>query len=109
MNKEDRFVPKKRHNYGRKMAVIGSGPAGLSCTYYLAVDGYDVTVFEKEEKLGGMMMLGIPSFRLEKNVVEAEIDVLREMGVIFKTGVEVGKDITIQQLGKMDMRHSILL
>lgn len=98
MNKEDRFVPEKRHNYDRKMAVIGSGPAGLSCAYYLAVDGYDVTVFEKEEKLGGMMMLGIPSFRLEKNVVGAEIDVLREMGVIFKTGVEVGKDITIQQL-----------
>lgn len=50
----------------KKMAVIGSGPAGLSCAYYLAVDGYNVTVFEKERKLGGMMTLGIPAFRLEK-------------------------------------------
>ena len=78
--------------------VVGAGPAGLSCAYYLAIDGYKVTVFEKEEKLGGMLTLGIPSFRLEKGVVEAEIDVLREMGVEFKTGVEVGKDVTLDAL-----------
>ena len=92
------FIPKKLHNYGKSIAVIGSGPAGLSCAYYLAADGYKVTVFEKQRKVGGMMMLGIPSFRLEKNVVEAEIDVLRQMGVTFKTGVEVGKDVTLAQL-----------
>ena len=94
-----RFIPKKRHDYSmKKMAIIGSGPAGLSCAYYLALDGYSITVFEKEERLGGMLTLGIPSFRLEKDVLDAEIDVLREMGVEFKTGVEVGKDVTIQQL-----------
>ena len=89
------FIPKKLHNYGKKIAVIGSGPAGLSCAYYLAADGYRVTVFEKQPKVGGMMTLGIPSFRLEKNVVNAEIDVLRQMGVEFRTGVEVGKDVTL--------------
>ncbi|MEG0876459.1 MAG: FAD-dependent oxidoreductase [Oscillospiraceae bacterium] len=95
---ETRFVPNKAHSYGKKIAIIGGGPAGLSCAYYLAIDGYKVTVFEKQEKLGGMLTLGIPSFRLEKNVVEAEIDILRDMGVEFKTGVEVGSDVTIPQL-----------
>ena len=100
-NSSDRFIPTKKHDYTSKhIAVIGSGPAGLSAAYYLAVDGYDVTVFEKEEKLGGMMTLGIPSFRLEKEVVEAEIDILRELGVKFITGIEVGKDKTIDQLKK---------
>ena len=94
-----RFVPKKRHNYSdKKIAVIGAGPAGLSCAYYLALDGYSITVFEKQEKLGGMLTLGIPAFRLEKEVVNAEIEILREMGVEFKTGVEVGKDVTLDAL-----------
>lgn len=94
-----RYVPAKRHDYSdKKIAVVGAGPAGLSCAYYLAIDGYDITVFEREEKLGGMLTLGIPSFVMEKNVVEAEIDVLRRLGVKFKTGVEVGKDITLDQL-----------
>ena len=70
----------------------------MSCAYYLALDGYQVTVFEKQEKPGGMLTMGIPGFRLEKNVVEAEIEVLRQLGVHFRTGVEVGKDVTIQQL-----------
>ncbi|MCH4191744.1 MAG: FAD-dependent oxidoreductase [Butyrivibrio sp.] len=91
-------LPQKRYNLGNKVAIVGAGPAGLSCAYYLAVDGYKVTVFEKQPKLGGMLALGIPSFRLEKEVINAEIDVLREMGVEFKTGVEVGKDITLDQL-----------
>jgi NADPH-dependent glutamate synthase beta subunit-like oxidoreductase/Fe-S-cluster-containing hydrogenase component 2 len=94
-----RFIPKKRHDYSdKKIAIVGSGPAGLSCAYYLALDGYAVTVFEKYDKLGGMMTLGIPSFRLEKDVINAEIEVLRELGVEFKTGVEVGKDITLDEL-----------
>ncbi|HEX3022882.1 MAG TPA: FAD-dependent oxidoreductase [Lachnospiraceae bacterium] len=95
-----RFIPPMRYHLGNKIAVIGSGPSGLACAYYLAIDGYKVTVFEKEEKLGGMLTLGIPSFRLEKEVLNAEIDVLREMGVSFKTGVEVGKDITLSELRK---------
>lgn len=104
LRKETRFVPKKRHDYGKKIAVIGSGPAGLSCAYYLALDGYAVTVFEKQTKLGGMLTLGIPSFRLEKDVVNAEIDGLREMGVEFITGVEVGKDLTLDELRNQDYK-----
>ena len=95
---ETRYVPRKLYDAGKKIAVIGSGPAGLSCAYYLAVYGHDVTVFEKENRLGGMLTLGIPSFRLEKDVIDAEISVLEELGVQFKTGVEVGKDTTIQRL-----------
>lgn len=98
LQKEARFIPAVYEHHPERVAVIGSGPAGLSCAYYLAAEGYPVTVFEKGQTPGGMMMLGIPSFRLEKDVVQAEIDVLRELGVEFKTGVEVGKDVTIAQL-----------
>ena len=74
------------------------GPSGLTCAYDLALDGYDITVFEKEKRLGGMLTLGIPSYRLEKDVLEAEIDVIRAMGVKFETGVEIGKDISLAEL-----------
>lgn len=96
--KETRFVPAKKAHYDNKVAVIGSGPAGLSCAYYLAVDGFQVTVFEKSEKPGGMLMMGIPSFRLEKDVIESEIEVLRELGVAFRCGIEVGKDVSLAAL-----------
>ena len=102
LSAETRFVPKMLNQIGRpyeeKVAVIGAGPAGLSCAYYLAVKGYPVTVFEKEQMLGGMLTMGIPSFRLDRAVVNAEIDVLRELGVQFRTGVAVGKDVTLDQL-----------
>ncbi len=102
MHEETRFVPKMVNQIGRpyteKIAVIGAGPAGMSCAYYLALKGYPVTVFDRNPVPGGMLTLGIPSFRLEKDVLNAEIDILKEMGVEFKCGVEVGKDITIQQL-----------
>ncbi len=98
MKSETRFVPEKWNTVGKKIAVIGAGPAGLSCAYYLAIWGHEVTVFEKEDKAGGMMTFGMPSFRLEKNVVDAEIDIVRELGVEIKTGVEVGKDITLDEL-----------
>ncbi|MEW9124971.1 MAG: FAD-dependent oxidoreductase [Thermotaleaceae bacterium] len=100
LNADTRYVPKKRHEYGNKIAIIGGGPSGLSCAYYLAIDGYRVTVFEKQKALGGMLTLGIPSYRLEKDVVNSEIDILRELGVEFKTGVEVGKDISLNDLRK---------
>ncbi len=100
LNEECRFVPEKLNQYDKKIAVVGSGPAGLSCAYYLAAEGYQVTVFEKEEQLGGMLTLGIPSFRLEKDVVKAEIEILRVLGVEFRTGVEVGRDVTIEALRK---------
>ena len=97
-----RFVPKMVNQTGKpyeeKIAVIGAGPAGLSCAYYLAIKGYPVTVYEKEKALGGMLTMGIPSFRLEKDVINAEIKVLKDMGVKFKTGVEVGKDISLDKL-----------
>lgn len=103
LNAETRFVPEKvipkvDGEFSEKIAVIGGGPAGLSCAYYLAEKGYRPTVFEREARPGGMLMNGIPSFRLEKDVVEAEIDILRELGVEFRCGVEVGKDVTIAQL-----------
>ena len=100
LNAENRYIPKKRHEYGNKIAIVGAGPAGLSCAFFLALDGYRVTVFEKQKALGGMLTLGIPAFRLEKNVVNAEIEVLKELGVCFKTGIEVGKDITLDALRK---------
>ncbi len=98
-----RFIPKKvipsnRGEFSQKIAIIGGGPAGLSCAFYLAEKGYRPTVFEKNKVAGGMLVYGIPSFKLEKDVVAAEIDVMKEMGVEIKCDVEVGKDITIAQL-----------
>jgi NADPH-dependent glutamate synthase beta subunit-like oxidoreductase/NAD-dependent dihydropyrimidine dehydrogenase PreA subunit len=104
LNLEDRYIPRIKHQYGKKIAVIGAGPAGLSCAFYLAVDGYDVTVFEKQQVLGGMLTLGIPNYRLEKDVIHAEIDILRELGVEFKTGVEVGIDVTLNELRAQDYK-----
>ena len=104
LKQEQRFIPICEKDDGGmwgpdyKMAIIGAGPAGLSCAYYLRTRGYDVTVFENNPQPGGMLQYGIPSFRLEKEVLAAEIDVLRQMGVEFRCGVEVGKDVTITQL-----------
>ncbi len=98
LNDKHRFVPKIRNNFDKKIAVIGAGPSGLSCAYYLAIEGYKVTVFEKEDVLGGMLTLGIPAFRLEKDVINAEIDILRQLGIEFKTGIQVGKDVSLNEL-----------
>lgn len=91
-------TPTLRGPFPQKIAIIGAGPAGLSCAYYLAVKGYHPTVFEKNDRPGGMLVYGIPSFKLEKEVVEAEIEVIRELGVEIRCGVEVGKDITLDEL-----------
>ena len=102
LHAENRYVPKCENHEGKmfeeKIAVIGAGPAGMSAAYYLRTKGYPVTIFEKEERAGGMLMNGIPSFRLEKEIVEAEIDILRAMGIEFQYHTEVGKDITIPEL-----------
>ena len=103
LNAEHRFVPEivVASNLGRwkeKIAIIGGGPSGLSCAYYLATMGYYPTVFEKNELPGGMLRYGIPSYKLEKDVIDAEIDIMKEIGVEIRTGVEVGKDITLDQL-----------
>ena len=102
LNESERYIPKTENHEGKqfeeRIAVIGAGPAGMSAAYYLRCKGYPVTVFEKEKRAGGMLLYGIPSFRLEKDVIAAEISVLEAMGIEFKFGVEVGKDTTIQKL-----------
>ncbi|MBQ0071944.1 MAG: FAD-dependent oxidoreductase, partial [Spirochaetales bacterium] len=105
LNAETRYIPPRvvpasihRDHWDEKIAIIGAGPAGLSAAFYLAEKGYSPVVFEKNAEPGGMLRYGIPSYKLEKNVIKAEIDVMREMGVEIRTGVEVGKDVTIPQL-----------
>ncbi len=106
LHAETRFVPEVnicsnvQDRWEEKIAIIGGGPAGLSCAYYLATMGYKPTVFEKNEEPGGMLRYGIPSYKLDKEVIKAEIDVMREIGVEIKCGVEVGKDVTIDALRK---------
>ncbi len=91
-------IPSMRGRFNQKVAVIGAGPAGLSCAYYLAEKGYNPVVFEKNPLPGGMMTYGIPAYKLAKDVVAAEIDVMREMGVEIRCGVEVGRDVTLDEL-----------
>ncbi len=102
LHEDTRYIPPMVNQIGRpyeeKIAIIGAGPAGMSCAFFLAEKGYKPVVFDKASRPGGMLMNGIPSFRLEKDVVEAEIDILRAMGVEFRCNVEVGKDVTIPQL-----------
>lgn len=103
LNAETRYIPKKtipslKDGFDEKIAIIGAGPAGLSCAYYLALTGYKPTIFEKNEEPGGMLRYGIPSYKLEKDLLAAEIDVIRELGVEIRCGVEIGKDITIEEL-----------
>lgn len=103
LHAESRYVPEKvvpsiYGSFPQKIAIIGAGPAGLSCAYYLALLGYHPTVFEKQEKPGGMLRYGIPTYKLEKDVIDAEIEIIQELGVEIKCGVEVGKDITIPEL-----------
>ncbi len=102
---ETRYVPPvvipasiHRDHFEEKIAIIGGGPAGMSAAFYLAEKGYRPTVFEKNEEPGGMLRYGIPSYKLEKDVIAAEIDVMREMGVEIRTGVEVGKDVSLKEL-----------
>ena len=103
LNAETRYIPKPtipslKGGFDEKIAIIGAGPAGLSCAYYLALTGYQPTIFEKNEQPGDMLRYGIPSYKLEKDLLVAEIDVIRELGVEIRCGVEIGKDITIEEL-----------
>ena len=106
LKEETRYIPpvviasNRLTQWEQKIAIIGAGPAGLSCAYYLATRGYKPTVFEKNAKPGGMMTYGIPSYKLEKDIIEAEIEVIRELGVEIKCGVEVGRDVTLDDLRK---------
>ena len=99
----ERYIPICENGDGNqwddyRIAVIGAGPAGLTAAYYLRTEGYPVTVFEREARPGGMLMNGIPNFRLDKKVLQAEIDIIEKMGVEIRCGVEVGKDVTIGEL-----------
>ena len=103
LNAETRFIPKKtipslKGGFKEKIAIIGAGPAGLSCAYFLALTGYKPTIFEKNAEPGGMIRYGIPSYKLEEDLLAAEIDVIRQLGVEIRCGVEVGKDVTIEDL-----------
>lgn len=104
LHEETRYVPpvviasNRLTQWEQKIAIIGAGPAGLSAAYYLATKGYKPVIFEKNARPGGMMTYGIPSYKLEKDVIEAEIDVLRALGVEIKCGIEVGKDVTLNEL-----------
>ncbi len=105
LKSDERYVPEliRRRpidkDYEEKIAIIGAGPAGLSCAYYLARMGYvNVTVFDRNPAPGGMLVMGIPSYRLDRSALKGEIEVLEKMGVHFQMNTEVGKDITIEQL-----------
>lgn len=89
-------VPEKRS--GKKVAIVGSGPAGLSCADELNKKTHSVTVFEKNEFIGGLLTLGIPNFKLDKQIVQRRVDLMKAEGVEFKTSVEIGKDILLSEL-----------
>jgi glutamate synthase (NADPH/NADH) small chain len=91
-------VPEIKESNGKKVAVIGSGPAGLACAADLAKFGYDVTVFEALHELGGVLRYGIPEFRLPNKVIDAELDILKKMGIKFRTNFIVGKTASFDDL-----------
>jgi len=93
------IAPKKpKVRTGKKVAVVGSGPAGLSAAAWLNRFGHNVTVYEKADKIGGIMRYGIPDFKLEKNILDRRIKIWEEEGIVFKTGIEIGKDLPIDKL-----------
>ena len=97
---ETRFIPEKKESKGKKIAVVGAGPAGLTCAYYLAAEGYDVEVFESLPVAGGWLAVGIPEYRLPKDVLRAEIKVIEDLGVKIHLNKAIGKDIPFDKLQK---------
>ncbi|KPK24255.1 MAG: hypothetical protein AMK69_16410 [Nitrospira bacterium SG8_3] len=91
---------KIENDTGKRVAIVGSGPAGLTCAYYLAIEGYQVTIYEKLPVVGGMLSVGIPEYRLPREIIDTEIKTIKDMGVEIKTGVDIGKDVTVEQLRK---------
>jgi NADPH-dependent glutamate synthase beta subunit-like oxidoreductase len=100
LSSDTQYLPEIKDQKNEKVAIIGAGPAGLTAAYYLAIEGYRVTVFEKLPVAGGMMAVGIPEYRLPRNILQAEIDVIKKLGVEIKLNVEIGKDITFEDLRK---------
>nr|WP_255376019.1 FAD-dependent oxidoreductase [Cloacibacillus sp. An23] len=93
-------MPEMEKNNGKRVAVVGSGPSGLSCAFYLRKKGYDVTVFEQLNVIGGMLVVGLPEYRLPRDKFKKELELFKEMGIEFVTGKKIGKDISIK-----DLRH----
>lgn len=91
---------KVKSDTGKRVAVVGSGPAGLTCAYHLAMEGYQVTIYEKLPIAGGMLSAGIPEFRLPRDIIDAEVKIIKDLGVEIKTNVDIGKDVTVGQLRK---------
>jgi len=91
-------IPVPENRYDERVAVIGSGPAGLSCAYFLAREGYRVTIFERLPEAGGMLVTGIPEFRLPRDIVRREIAAIRDMGVEIVVNTAIGSDVTLDSL-----------
>ena len=95
---KDSYVPECKESTGKKVAVIGGGPAGLSAAYYLTIMGHEVTVYDMMEKMGGMLRYGIPQYRLPKEILDKEIAIIEKTGVKLVNNVKLGKDFTIESL-----------
>ena len=100
IDNKNKWIPEIKKSKNKKVAIIGGGPAGLTCAYYLTLEGYSVTIFEKLAKLGGMLRYGIPEYRLPKDILDSEIKWIIDLGIEVKTGVEMGKDFDIETLQK---------
>lgn len=94
----DSYLPEKNASTGKKIAIIGGGPAGLTAAYRLAISGHEVTVYDMMEKMGGMLRYGIPQYRLPKEVLDKEITIIEKLGVKMINGVKLGKDFTVASL-----------
>ncbi len=98
IEKRKKPVLKKETERSEKVAIIGAGPAGLSCAYYLAQKGYKVKIFERLAEPGGMAAVGIPDYRLPRNILRREVEIVQNLGVEIQYNTQVGKDITISQM-----------
>ena len=98
LDHSEKYYPAPEKETGKRIAVVGSGPAGLTVAYYLRKAGHAVTVFERQEKAGGVMRYGVPHYRLPKSIVDRVITAYEKMGIEFKTGMDIGKDISVETL-----------
>ncbi|MDR2543064.1 MAG: FAD-dependent oxidoreductase [Treponema sp.] len=108
LNKANPYLPEKKPATGKKAAIIGAGPAGLTAAWYLAQEGHAVTIYERQEHPGGMLRYGIPSYRLPRETLDAEVDIIKSLGVEIIYNTDFGKDITVKSL-KAAGFNSILL